>query len=118
MRKVLYEWNAGITIGGKKISNLRYADDTLMLAANEVEMITFAERPSRISEEFGLQINTRKIKIIILDKVHNNLPHTHQVAKFEVVDIFAYFRSLLTNNGDCSLEINRTLAMAQTNRNS
>lgn len=48
--KVLDEWNEGITIGSRKISNSRYADDTLILAANEVERTTIIEWLNQISK--------------------------------------------------------------------
>ena len=54
MRKVLQGWRGGVTIGGKRINNLRYADDTLMLARSEEELTEIMRKLDRISREHGL----------------------------------------------------------------
>ncbi|XP_072377799.1 uncharacterized protein [Diabrotica undecimpunctata] len=77
-------------------------------------MITITKRLSRISEEFGLLINSGKTKIMTVDRANNNLLHIHQVANFEVVDRFVYLGSVITNTGDCSSEIKRRLTMDRT----
>ena len=51
MRKVLQGWRGGVTIGGKRINNLRYADDTLMLARSEEELTEIMRKLDRISRD-------------------------------------------------------------------
>ena len=57
----------GISIGGKKLSNLRYADDTTLLAESEGELIQVIEMIERISKEAGLRINRAKTKVMVVD---------------------------------------------------
>ncbi|CAB3233282.1 unnamed protein product [Arctia plantaginis] len=68
MRRTCDGWGGGITVGGHKICNLRYADDTTLLAATEAEMITFLNRMERISTELDLSINRSKTKIMVVDR--------------------------------------------------
>lgn len=50
MRKVLENWHGGISVVGKRISNLRYADNTTLIAANEDEIVEFIQRLEHESE--------------------------------------------------------------------
>lgn len=72
------------------------------------------EKLARISEELGLAINATKTKIMIVDRANNNLPHTRQVAGFEVVNSFVYLGAMITNKGGCTEEIKRRIAIART----
>ena len=51
MREALEEWESGISVGGKMVTNLRYADDTTLLAGNEEDLIELVERVRRASEK-------------------------------------------------------------------
>jgi len=63
MRLVLEEWKGGVSIGGKKISNLRNADDILLIAGSEAEYLELLKLES-VSQEYGLKINKTKVMII------------------------------------------------------
>ena len=85
MRKVLDGWKGGISIGGRRISNLRYADDTTVLAASREELEELLERIQSISAEYGLLLNTEKTKVMLVDRGGEiNLTDTH-IAGCEVV---------------------------------
>ncbi|XP_072384655.1 uncharacterized protein [Diabrotica undecimpunctata] len=91
MRKVLDEWDGGITVGGRKISNLRNSDDTLIILANEVEMTTMIEWLSRITKEFRLEVNIGKTKImVVIGQIIIYTAHIWQVPNFEAIDRFVY----------------------------
>ena len=105
MRKVLQGWRGGVTIGGKRINNLRYADDTLMLARSEEELTEIMRKLDRISREHGLTLNKKKTKIMIIDR---NPANVGQIDGFEVVENFSYLGSLITNKGGCDEEIKLT----------
>lgn len=62
MREAL-GWEGGISIGGTKISNLRFADDITFIAANENEMVELIQQIEEISCNYGLEINRAKTKI-------------------------------------------------------
>jgi len=56
-RKVLEDWDSGVLVGRRKINNLRYADDTLIIAAKMEEMVDIMDRLSSVSRSYGLELN-------------------------------------------------------------
>ena len=60
----LEEAQAGIKIAGRNINNLRYADDTTLMAEREEELKSFLMKVKEESEKFGLELNIQKTKII------------------------------------------------------
>ena len=65
MRKAgLDEAQAGIKVAGKNINNLRYADDTTLMAENEEELTSFLMKVKEESEKVGLKLNIQKTKIM------------------------------------------------------
>ena len=61
----LDESQAGIKIAGRRVSNLRYADDTTLMAETEVELKSLLMRVEKESEKAGLKLNIQKIKILV-----------------------------------------------------
>ncbi|CAH2106420.1 unnamed protein product [Euphydryas editha] len=110
MRRTCDDWGGGITIGGRKICNLRYTDDTTLLAATEADIITYIDRMIRISTELGLCINRSKTKIMIVDRT-DKLELTGNL-DLEVVANFIYLGANINNNGSCKNEIRRRIGMA------
>ena len=58
------EAQAGIKISGRNINNLRYADDTTLMAESEEELKSFLKKVKEESEKFGLKLNIQKTKIM------------------------------------------------------
>ncbi|KMQ89503.1 endonuclease-reverse transcriptase [Lasius niger] len=112
MRQVLEDWNGGVTIGGEKISNLRYADDTLLVARSKEELLALLDRLNNTSLDYGLHINNTKTRIMIVDREHN-FPGTSRIDRFEVVDKFVYMGALINNRGDCGEEIRRRIQLGR-----
>lgn len=110
MRKSLENWDGGIVVGGKKISNLRYADDTTLFASSESELVELIRRVERESEQVGLHIN--KSKTMVVDR-SNQLTSTGQLAQLEQVKQFVYLRSMLQDEGGCEKEIRRRIQMGK-----
>jgi len=71
IRRVAEEWKGRITIGGVNISNLRYADDTVLLASTKDKLLHNLETESR---SLGLDINYLKSKVMIIDRACNTRP--------------------------------------------
>lgn len=113
MREILENWNGGIAIGGKKISNLRYADDTLIIVQDEGELRILMQRLENKSSVYGLEINKSKTKVMIVDRLNNNSPDITRIADLEVVNRFEYLGSIVTNTGECEPEIRKRIAMAR-----
>ena len=104
----LEEAQAGIKIVGRKISNLRYADDTTLMAENEEELKSLLMKVKEGSEKVGLKLNIQKTKIIASG------PITSWQIVGETVETFADFNFLgskITADGDCSHKIKRCLLL-------
>ena len=95
---VLEEVQAGIKIAGRNINNLRYADDTILMAESE-ELKSLWMKVKEESEKVGLKLNIQKIKIIA------SSPITSWQIDGETVETVADFilgGSKITADGDCS----------------
>lgn len=112
MRKALDEWHGGISIVGKKITNLRYADDTTLIAASEEEMLELLNRVETESNNCGLMINAKKTKIMIVDR-SNTLQLTDALQRFQIVDHIMYLGSYISNTDSSESDIRRRIGLAK-----
>ena len=94
---------AGIKIAGRNISNLRYADDTTLMAESEEELKNLLMKVKEESENVGLRLNIQKTKIMASG------PITSWDIDGETVSDFIFGGSKITADGDCSHEIKRRL---------
>ena len=97
----LDEAQAGIKITWRNISNLRYADDTTLMAESEEELKSFLMKVKDESEKAGLKLNIQKTKIMASG------PITSWQIDGETVSGFIFLGSKITADGDCSHEIKR-----------
>ena len=115
MREATENASAGITIGGRKINNLRYADDTTLLCESKEDLMELLTRIQHLSKEKGLLLNTRKTKIMVVDK---NRTDDHKFIlngeELEEVKSFVYLGSLINTEVSCMPEVNRRLCMARS----
>ena len=95
----LDEAQAGIKIAGRNINNLRYADDTTLMAGGEEELKNILMKGKEESEKVGLKLNIQKIKIMASG------PITSWQIDGETVADFIFGGSKITADGDCSHEI-------------
>ena len=102
-----YEAQAGIKIAGRNINNLRYADDTTLMAESEEELKSFLMKVIEESEKVGLKLNIQKTKITASD------PITSWQIDGETVAAFILEGSKITADGDCSHEIKRRLLLGR-----
>ena len=100
----LDEAQAGIKIAGRKITNLRYADDTTLMAESEEELKSLLKVKEE-SEKVGLKLNFQKTKIMASG------PITSREIDVETVSDFNFLGSRITADGDCSHEIKRRLLL-------
>ena len=103
----LDEAQAGIRIAGRNINNLRYADDTTLMAESEEELKSLLMKMREESEKIGLKLNIQKTKIIASG------PITSWQIDGETVETtdFVFGGSRITTDGDCSHEIKRRLLL-------
>ena len=102
----LEEPQAGIKFGGRNINNLRYADDTTLMAENEEELKSLLMKVKEESEKVGLQLNIQKTKIMASSPIASWQIGGETV---ETVADFILGGSKITADGDCSHEIKRHL---------
>jgi len=101
----------GIRIGGREINNLRYADDTTLLARSEGKLKELLRRVKEHSEKAGLFLNVSKTKVMSTSNLQNfNLEDEN----IEVINNFNYLGAEITQLGICSQAIDKRLALARS----
>ena len=105
----LDEAQAGIKIAGRNINNLRYADDTMLMAESEEELKSLLMKVKEKSEKAGLELNIKKMKIMVSGPITSWQIDGETVETVETVTDFIFLGSKITMNGDCSHEIKRHL---------
>ena len=106
----LSEAQAGIKIAGRNINNLRYADDTTLMAESEEELKSLLMKVKEEHEKVGLKLNIQKTMIMASG------PITSRQIDGETVEIkadFIFLGSKITADGDCSHEIKRRLLLGR-----
>ena len=103
----LDEVQAGIKIAGRNSNNLRYADDTTLMAESEEELKSLLMKVKEESEKVGLKLNIQKTKIMA------SCPITSWQIDGETVSDFIFLASKITADGDCSHEIKRHLLLGR-----
>ena len=103
----LEETLAGIKIAGRNINNLRYTDDTTLMAESEEELSSLLMKVKEESEKVGLKLNIQKMKIMASGPINS-----WQIDGGTVSD-FIFGGSKITADGDCSHEIKRRLLLGR-----
>ena len=106
----LDEAQAGIKIAGRNINNLRYADDTTLMAESEEELKSLLMKVKEQSEKVGLKLNIHKTKIMTSSPVTSWEIDGETV---ETVSDLIFWGSKITADGDCSHEIKRRLLLGR-----
>ncbi|KAB0371297.1 hypothetical protein FD755_017706, partial [Muntiacus reevesi] len=100
----------GIKIAGRNINNLRYADDTTLMAESEEELKSLLMKVKGESEKVGLKLNIQKTKIMASGPI---ISWEIDGDTVETVSDFIFWRSKITADGDCSHEIKRQLLLGR-----
>ena len=112
-------WNAGldeaqvgIKIAGRNINNLRYADDTTLMAKSKEELKSFLMKVKEEIEKAGLKLNIQKTKIMAFSPITS-----WQIdgETMKTVTTFMFLVSKITADGNCSHEIKRRLLLGRKN---
>ena len=106
----LDEAQAGIKIAGRNINNLRYADDTTLMAESEEELKSLLMKVKEESEKVGLKLNIQKTNIMASSPITSWQIDGETV---ETVSDFIFLGSKITTDGDCSHEIKRRLLLGR-----
>ena len=106
----LDEAQAGIKIVGRNVNNLRYTDDTTIMAESEEELKSLLMKVKEESEKVGLKLNIQKTKIMAFGPITSWEIDGETV---ETVSDFIFLGSQITADGDCSHEIKRHLLLGR-----
>ena len=104
------EAQAGIKIAGRNMNNLRYTDDTTLMAESEEELKSFLMKVKEESEKASLKLNIRKTKIMASGPITSWQIDGETV---ETVSNFIFLGSKITVDGGCSHEIKRHLLLGR-----
>ena len=106
----LEEAQAGIKMAGRNINNLRYADNTTLMAESEEELKSLLMKVKEESEKIGLKLNIQKMKIMASGPITSWQIDGETV---ETVSDFIFGGSKITADGDCSLEVKRAYSLEE-----
>ena len=106
----LEETEVGIRIAGRKINNLRYADDTTLMAENEEDLKNLLLKVKEESVKAGLLLNIKKTKILLTGNVYGIRMDGEEI---EAVTDFIFLGSKISIDGDCTHEIKRRLFLGR-----
>ena len=110
----LEEAQVGIKIARRNINNLRYADDTTLMAESEEELKSLLMKVNEESEKVGLKLNIQKTKVTASDPI-TSWPIEGET--IETVTDFIFLDSKITADGDCSHEIKRHFLLGKVMTN-
>ena len=110
MRDVLEMWDKGISIGGRKVTKLRYADNTILIAGIKDDLTEIITKVKSASEEAGLYLNVKKIKVITTSKLDHIIVDDNNI---EIIDKFIFLGVLITKDGVTDNDLRRRLAMGK-----
>ena len=116
MRNALEDFEGNITVGGRPITNLRYADDTVLIAGSMSELQELVERVRTHSEAAGLFLNAKRTKVMKILRNPADEDNNHMSMNGEPVENvqkFIYLRATFTNDYDDSVEIKRRIGIAK-----
>ena len=102
----LEEVQAGIKIARRNINNLRYADNTTLMAESEGEVKSLLMKVKKESEKAGLKLNIQKTKIMASIPITSSQTDRETM---ETVTDFIFLGSKITADGDCSLLLGRSM---------
>ena len=106
----LEEAQIGIKIAGRNINNLRYVDDTTLMAESEEQLKSLLMKVKEESEKVGLKLNLQKTKIMASSPITSWQIDGETV---ETVSDFIFLGSKITVDGDCSHKIKRHLLLGR-----
>ena len=106
----LHVLQAGIKLGGRNVNNLRYADDTTLMAESKAELKNLLKRVKEESAKSSLKLNIKKTKIMASSPITS---WQIEGEKVEVLTDFLFLGSKITADGDRSHEIRRQLLLGR-----
>ena len=110
-RKVGFEDNIGIKVGGRTINNLRYVDDTTILTEDKEDMRKLLKKLKEESKKAGLMLNLKETKIMTTGPLKEFIL---EGTEMEIINSYTFLGSIITRDGYKHKEINRRLSIGRT----
>jgi len=106
---------SGILVGGHNISNLRYADDTVLISTNEKDLQALVYTVVKESGKMGLKLNKRKTEVMVISKKNNEIKCNINVegTTLKQVNSFKYLGTVITSDGRCNTEVRSRIGQAK-----
>ena len=114
MREAPHGFEGGVRFGGERITDLRYADDITLICSSRNELMDLLRRVKEASKKKGLLLNTKKTKIMVIDKQSSGEDSLLDGQVIEEVSEFGYLWFLINTKSDSTTEIKRRLEIART----
>jgi hypothetical protein len=111
LRRVGFEDDIGIKVGGRTISNLRYGDNTTILAEDIEDMRKLLKKRKEESEKAGLMLNLKKTKIMTTGTLNEFILDRTEM---EIVNCYTFLGSIITRDGYDYKDISRRLSIGRT----
>ena len=105
----------GVTFNGVNYTNIRFADDTIVVAETEEELQKMIESINTACEEYGMALNAKKTKTMLISKFDEDKTCKVQVngTELEQVKKYKYLGTMVTSDGRSLVEVKRRIAMAK-----
>ena len=113
IREALNE-DDGVSIGGRKIANLRYADDTVLIAPSDAELQDILNRVADISAKYGLMLNANKTKTMMAGKELKRIEIYAGDELLEQVEQFTYLGAAIAEDASSEADIRTRIAIARS----
>ena len=110
MREALEEWESGIGVGGRMVTNLGHADDTTLLAGTKEDLTELVGRVRRASDKAELYLNVGKTKVMTTGDIGEV---TVDGKDIEVITKFVFLGALVSKDGLCEKEVRRRKGMGK-----
>ena len=106
----------GVRIGGRNVTNIRYADDTVLVADSEEKLQRLVDEVKEASEVRGLKINTKKTEVLGITKRRQRLRVRIYIGGRQIKQVqeFKYLGSIVSEEADCEKEIKKRIVLAKT----
>ena len=113
MLEAFYGADFGIKVGGKKVVDVRFADDQAMIANNEKELQTVMDLLDRSAKKFNMKINVEKTKVMCVSKESKEIKVKLDGKWVQQVKRFTYLGTIITSNGYTIEDIKTRIALAK-----
>lgn len=115
MQETLHNFSPSISIGGRPLCNLRFADDIDLMGGSESELQDLTTRLERASTMVGMEVSSEKSKILVNSRTHQTPTNIRMNGqRLEEVDNFKYLGSSLSKDGSSSIEVKGRLGLAMS----